>query len=230
MLHASKWINMVVLLTASKSFSTENSYRSHIQSRKHREREAAVARAASSSTPKGTSSAALKADNDVTMRTSEHSTGDAGTASDEDEDEDDEGIESAIAASRRRLPTGACLFCNHRSATLEHSLAHMSKEHSFFIPDQHLLIDLPGLIGYLGEKVVGGNLCLYCPNGGKEFGSTEAVRKHMIDKSHCKIAYETDEDRAELADFYAFDGSLEDEDASEWEDVEDDDTWEEVRL
>lgn len=103
----------------------------------------------------------------------------------------------------------------------------MSKEHSFFIPDQDLLVDLDGLIGYLGEKIAGGNLCLYCPNGGKEFNSTEAVRKHMIDKSHCKIAYETDEDRAELADFYAFEG-LSDENQSDWEDVEEDGTWDEV--
>lgn len=147
----------------------------------------------------------------------------------EEEDEDEEeGIESAIAASRRRLPAGVCLFCNHRSINLDGNLVHMSKAHSFFIPDQELLVDLPGLIGYLGEKVAGGNLCLYCPNGGKEFGSTEAVRKHMVDKSHCKIAYDTEEDRAELADFYAFDGPIEEGDASEWEDVEDDESWSEV--
>lgn len=149
---------------------------------------------------------------------------------DEDDEDDDEGIESAIAASRRRLPAGVCLFCNHRAANLESNLVHMSKEHSFFIPDQDLLIDLPGLIGYLGEKVAGGNLCLYCPNGGKEFGSTEAVRKHMIDKSHCKIAYETDEDRAELADFYAFEGSVDEDGTSDWEDIEDDESWNEVRT
>lgn len=164
------------------------------------------------------------------MNGEEHEDAAMAGASDEDDDDDEAGIESAIAASRRRLSPGVCLFCNHRSVNIEDNIVHMSKEHSFFIPDQDLLVDLPGLIGYLGEKVVGGNLCLYCPNGGKEFGSTDAVRKHMIDKSHCKIAYETEEDRAELADFYAFEGSLDDEDMSEWEDVDGDETWTEVSF
>ncbi|WWD00267.1 hypothetical protein V866_007176 [Kwoniella sp. B9012] len=85
---------------------------------------------------------------------------------------------------------------------------------------QDILLDLPGLLSYLGEKVAVGNLCLYCPNGGREFGSLEAVRKHMIDKAHCKLAYEMEEDRAELADFYDFAGP--DEMAeSDWEDMED---------
>lgn len=50
-----------------------------------------------------------------------------------------------------------------------------------------------------------------------EFGCVDAVRKHMIDKCHCKIAYQSDEDRAELAEFYDFGGG------SDWEDLEDED-------
>jgi len=33
------------------------------------------------------------------------------------------------------------------------------------------------------------------------------VRKHMIDKSHCKLAYETEKDRLEMSDFYDFTSS-----------------------
>lgn len=96
----------------------------------------------------------------------------------------------------------------------------MSRLHSFFIPDRDILIDLPGLLSYLGEKIAIGNLCLYCPNGGREFGSIEAVRKHMIDKAHCKLAYDAEEDRVELADFYDYAG---DGSQSDWEDMDDED-------
>ena len=95
----------------------------------------------------------------------------------------------------------------------------MKSKHSFYIPDRELLLDLPGLLSHLGEKVVLANLCLYCPNGGREFSDLSAVRKHMIDKSHCKMAYETDEDRAEVADFYDFRGGS--EDGSDWEELDD---------
>jgi pre-60S factor REI1 len=91
----------------------------------------------------------------------------------------------------------------------------MSRFHSFFLPHRESITDLPGLLAYLGEKVVIGNLCLYCPNGGKEFGSVDAVRKHMIDKAHCKMAYQTEEDQAEVQEFY--EGGRGDE---EWEDVD----------
>lgn len=138
----------------------------------------------------------------------------------DDDDGDDEGIEDRLAAARRRIRPSDCLFCNSQSRTMDENLSHMAKKHSFFIPDQDILIDLPGLLSYLGEKVVLGNLCIFCPNGGREFSDTQAVRKHMIDKYHCKLAYDTDEDRAEIADYYDFAG---DEDDSDWEEVQEED-------
>lgn len=41
----------------------------------------------------------------------------------------------------------------------------------------------------------------------------------MVDKGHCKIAFETDEDRAELADYYNFE-VIDDDEA--WEDLDED--------
>lgn len=200
-----------MLTICSKQFSTENSYRSHVQSKKHREREAALARSPVSAAPPPSDDQAPSSS--TTSYQVSVETDDVDEESDEEMD-----IEAAIAASRRKIGPMDCLFCNHRAANVQANLAHMSSVHSFFIPDQELLIDLDGLLGYLGEKVALGNLCLYCPNGGKEFGSLEAVRKHMIDKSHCKIAYDTEEDRVELSDYYNFGGAGE----SDWEDVEDD--------
>ena len=142
---------------------------------------------------------------------------DAQSESEEEEDEEEE-IEQRLAAARRRIQPSDCLFCSSRSKTVSDNVLHMARVHSFFIPDQEILVDLPGLLGYLGEKVVLANLCLFCPNGGREFGDLQAVRKHMIDKNHTKLAYEKDQDRAELADFYSFGGDG--GDGSDWEEVD----------
>lgn len=219
---------------SSKAFSSENSFRSHVLSKKHRDREASMARDASLQGVPGSSAIddagkdfenGDDEDGDVPVSSSNDHVHASQTTEDLETDDDDDvdsgsDIEARIAASRRRISPSDCLFCNHRSADARRNLEHMSRAHSFFVPDQDILVDLSGLLAYLGEKVALGNLCLFCPNGGKEFGSLAAVRKHMIDKAHCKIAYETEEDRVELADFYDFEGGI-GSDQSEWEDLDD---------
>lgn len=44
-----------------------------------------------------------------------------------------------------------CLFCSHHSRSLNKNVLHMSRTHSFFIPDLEYLVDLRGLLAYLGE-------------------------------------------------------------------------------
>jgi pre-60S factor REI1 len=223
-------------LTSRKTFLSENAYRSHVQSRKHRDRELAYAKNPSQHAAGGE---ADHVDGDVDMvesaASSDHgrsipqqisppsvqdSDDESSDSATDDEDEDEGDIEANLAASRRRrhLPSD-CLFCTHRSTTIEACLQHMSTLHSFFIPDQDYLSDMSGLLAYLGEKIVVGNICLYCPGGSREFGSVEAVRRHMIDKSHCKMAFETDDDRIEVSDFYTYEG--ESGAGDEWEDVDD---------
>jgi len=149
------------------------------------------------------------------------------------EDEINESIDAKIAAARSRLSPTCCLFCTHTSPSLSENLTHMASVHSFFIPDADYLVDLPGLITYLGEKIAVGNVCIYCNGKGRELRTLEAVRNHMLDKVHCKIAYDTEDDRLEVSDFYDFTASYpvetrkkklrqpraEDE---EWEDVDND--------
>ncbi|XP_060490368.1 cytoplasmic 60S subunit biogenesis factor ZNF622 [Panthera onca] len=107
------------------------------------------------------------------------------------------------------IPITDCLFCPHHSSSLMKNVAHMTKVHSFFIPDIEYLSDLKGLIKYLGEKVGIGKICLWCNEKGRSFYSTEAVQAHMNDKSHCKLF--TDGDAAlEFADFYDFRSSYPD--------------------
>lgn len=94
-----------------------------------------------------------------------------------------------------------CAFCSNISDTLDGNLAHMVEAHSFVVPDVDFLKDLEGLVLYLIEKVYIGNLCLYCNSS---FTSHYAVKQHMLDKSHCKLRYETPEDIDEYAEFYDF--------------------------
>lgn len=144
---------------------------------------------------------------------------------DEDEEEtmDQEEGDSAAASDPRpaalpgSIPVTDCLFCSHHSKSLMKNVAHMTKAHSFFIPDVEFLVDVKGLVRYLGEKVGAGNVCLWCNEKGRSFYSAEAVQHHMTDKSHCKLF--TDGDAAlEFADFYDFRSSY--PDRKEGEDAE----------
>ncbi|XP_072267959.1 cytoplasmic 60S subunit biogenesis factor ZNF622 [Pyxicephalus adspersus] len=157
---------------------------------------------------------------------------DMGSEDDEDSEEeeheemeDDVAEEGSAAAADITTPHGAipvteCLFCSHHSRSLVKNVAHMTKIHSFFIPDVEYLQDLHGLISYLGEKVGVGKICLWCNEKGKSFYTTESVQAHMVDKSHCRLF--TDGDAAlEFADFYDFRSSYPDH--KEGDDVEMDD-------
>uniref|UniRef100_A0A9L0REL3 Cytoplasmic 60S subunit biogenesis factor ZNF622 n=1 Tax=Equus caballus TaxID=9796 RepID=A0A9L0REL3_HORSE len=128
---------------------------------------------------------------------------------DEVEEQDAEEEEPGGSPRLGAIPVTDCLFCPHHSSSLVKNVAHMTKVHSFFIPDIEYLSDLKGLIKYLGEKVGVGKICLWCNEKGKSFYSTEAVQAHMNDKSHCKLF--TDGDAAlEFADFYDFRSSYPD--------------------
>jgi pre-60S factor REI1 len=126
------------------------------------------------------------------------------------DDENAATLDERLAAARSRLSPAHCLFCSHVSSSLEDNLTHMSTKHSFFIPDAEYLVDLTGLIAYLGEKVAVDNICIYCNGKGREFRTLDAVRKHMVDKSHCKIAYDTENDMLEISDHYDFSSSYPD--------------------
>ncbi|KGL72339.1 Zinc finger protein 622 [Tinamus guttatus] len=133
------------------------------------------------------------------------------------EEEEEEQAAAGSSPAAGAIPVTDCLFCPHHSRSLMKNVAHMTKTHSFFIPDIEYLVDLRGLIKYLGEKVGVGKICLWCNEKGKSFYSTEAVQAHMNDKSHCKLF--TDGDAAlEFADFYDFRSSYPDH--KEGEDVE----------
>ncbi|XP_020512307.2 cytoplasmic 60S subunit biogenesis factor ZNF622 [Labrus bergylta] len=134
----------------------------------------------------------------------------------EEEDEEEEAMDHEAAGSDPQpaalpgsIPVTECLFCSHHSRTLMKNVSHMTKVHGFFIPDVEFVIDLKGLIRYLGEKVGAGNVCLWCNEKGRSFYSAEAVQSHMTDKSHCKLFTEGDA-ALEFADYYDFRSSYPD--------------------
>ncbi|KAF5346297.1 hypothetical protein D9758_011481 [Tetrapyrgos nigripes] len=230
----------------NKTYSTENAYRSHINSKKHKENEIkaslklarqlekadaeqeenvdlALVESAEQAPPSEEPPKSTLPESSNLASIEESQPVSLSIDPDASQTEIEETIDAKIAASRSALSSTHCLFCPVQSSSLSTNLEHMSSIHSFFIPDADYLVDLPGLIQYLGEKIVVGNVCIYCNAKGKEFRTLDAVRKHMLDKSHCKIAYDEEEDRLEKSSKskQSKKEGVEEGDV-EWEDVSDD--------
>lgn len=95
-----------------------------------------------------------------------------------------------------------CLFCNFDSQTLDDNVEHMFKVHGLFIPNQEDLEDAEGLLCYLFTVISDFRECLYC---GKTKETVEGIRSHMVDKGHCKLAFDE-----ELDQFYDFENGSDD--------------------
>lgn len=186
-----------------KQFNSDKSYDNHLQSKKHKdnlEKLEAIAQA----DPSGSD-----APINVVTKTNvaEKAANDVGDDSDEDieevdSDEWDEDSENPIAQNN-------CMFCANHSEDLVENLQHMSTEHSFFVPDTEFIVDLEGLMMYLGEKINRDFICLWCNDRGRTFYSLDAVRKHMNDKGHCKMLHDGIA-LAEYAEFYDYSTSYPD--------------------
>jgi pre-60S factor REI1 len=110
-----------------------------------------------------------------------------------------------------------CLFCNNMFDSLAASLDHMQKTHGMFIPERDYLVDLEGLVRFLNKKVNEEHECLYC---GRLKWSEDGIKTHMRDMSHCKIAYENEDQQLEIGQFYDFRSTYS---GSEWDSDEDED-------
>ena len=99
------------------------------------------------------------------------------------------------------IPLSRCLFCSYDSPTWKLSVAHMTKIHGLFVPEQNYLADSEGLLQYMQAKVFQNFECLWCH---KLRNNVEGVQTHMRDKGHCKIAFESEEEMVEVGQFYDF--------------------------
>ena len=192
----------------NKTFSSENAFSNHLSSKKHKDVEANKAYKAKKQESLITESQfsnnfKRKDSKETDPENTESENAESLSHNGDDDDDEDDGIEEDT------LEVTDCLFCPHHSVSLEENLKHMTRSHSFFIPDLEYVVDLKGLVTYLCEKVGMGNMCLYCNDKGKSFFSLEAVQSHMVDKGHTKMNYEGDA-VLEYADFYDFSSSYPD--------------------
>ena len=192
----------------NKTFSSENAFSNHLSSKKHKDVEANKANKAKKQESLITESQfsnnfKRKDGKETDPENSESENAESLSHNGDDDDDEDDDIEEDT------LEVTDCLFCPHHSVSLEENLKHMTRSHSFFIPDLEYVVDLKGLVTYLCEKVGMGNMCLYCNDKGKSFFSLEAVQSHMVDKGHTKMNYDGDA-VLEYADFYDFSSSYPD--------------------
>lgn len=185
-----------------KKFNSAKSFENHLQSHKHQENLLNHSKKAKNS-------------RHTTDKQTLQEESIENTENGEDEDvEIDEEIEEVSSDEwedeEEGIPINECLFCKHKSQNLKDNLSHMSAAHSFFIPDAAFVIDIEGLITYLGERVGQGHMCMWCGHLGRQFPSVNAVQKHMLDKGHCRMFHEG-EVLLEYSDFYDYSSSYPDE-------------------
>lgn len=117
--------------------------------------------------------------------------------------EDDDAVDREL---ERRMREGKayshveCVFDGSMHDSVEDNLEYMAKMFGFFLPYVEELVDVEGLLTYLGQKVGIGYSCVACE---KAFVSVTAVQMHMIDKGHCRMT-EGEGWEEEYGDFYSF--------------------------
>lgn len=112
------------------------------------------------------------------------------------ETEDEDSLENYDVIS-----ANACIYCNLQNKTLEELLDHMHHSHGFYIPDKKYLLDVEGLIRFLWNVISLDYECLSCTFIGR---SIESIQDHMISKGHCRIPYESKDDRSLFSPFYNY--------------------------
>ncbi|CAD5113021.1 DgyrCDS2223 [Dimorphilus gyrociliatus] len=186
---AEKQPDNFVCETCNKRFSSENAFKNHIQSKKHKDLE--VRRSENPNDP--------IFNRQRSTSTSESKSKDIADENMSDDDEEWSDCDDALSANE-------CLFCSKVCDDMEKNMEHMTVVHNFFIPDIDYVSDLEGLLSYLGAKVGEGRMCLWCSEHGKSFRSLRAVQNHMTDKQHCKMLHEGDT-LLEYEDYYDYSSS-----------------------
>lgn len=180
-----------------KTFYSDNSYQNHVNSSKHKAREARLSRENADD-----SSSVMSSTFSLGEPINKSRDGDVANVTEgmkqakiDEEDEDEEVTEADGYSSSR------CLFCNDKSSSIDENTDHMLKSHGMFIPERSYLSDLEGLIHYLYRKINENSECIYChvvrnnPSG---------IKTHMRDKGHCMIAFDNEEEQIEIGQFYDF--------------------------
>ncbi|KAI5962598.1 REH1 [Candida pseudojiufengensis] len=109
-----------------------------------------------------------------------------------------------------QIPITTCFFCETKNFDSERNIRHMFNYHGLYIPERTFLSDVDGLLNHLSATISNFN-CLVCGFQGKNL---ESIRQHIKSKGHCKIPYESKDEKLEFAKFYDFTTENEGKDAS----------------
>lgn len=131
--------------------------------------------------------------------------------------------DTAETETESAMPINRCMFCNYDEVDLDANIAHMTRQHGLFIPEQEYLSDLEGLVAYLQSKVADNCECLFCH---KLKNTVPGIQTHMRDKGHCMIAFNTEDEMLEVGQFYDFRSTYSDDedDNSDSDDDDEEDT------
>eukprot|EP00162_Nutomonas_longa_P000055 comp10065_c0_seq1/m.11932 comp10065_c0_seq1/g.11932 ORF comp10065_c0_seq1/g.11932 comp10065_c0_seq1/m.11932 type:complete len:399 (+) comp10065_c0_seq1:27-1223(+) len=182
-----------------KNFSSKNAFDNHLESKKHRELEAQSKANPASSGGSGGAPRAGKMQVDAKHPPAE---GSGSTVLDPASGKTDEQLIEEYLETVERLAATDCLFCTAKFDSFEKTMDHVTKHHSFFIPDIEYVVNLESLYLYYGDKVAVGRTCVFC---GQLFNSLTAVRDHMFHKGHSKLPL--DEDDENLDEYYDYSSS-----------------------
>jgi pre-60S factor REI1 len=183
--------------TCNKAFYSENSYQNHIKSAKHKQREAQLSKDGDSGS---VMSSAFSLGEPVKTDVS-NITDNLKSATIQEKEEDEDTDMEEFSAAR-------CLFCKDKSDDIHANVEHMLKSHGMFIPEKQYLADLDGLVHYLYRKITENSECIYCHT---IKDSPHAIQAHMRDKSHCMIAFETEDEQIEIGQYYDFRSTYDDD-------------------
>ncbi|KAG0274813.1 hypothetical protein BGZ95_009436 [Linnemannia exigua] len=198
----------------SKKYLSFQAYENHLQSKKHKQIAAAYAKKQQDQEQNATS---RPTEDDITASSSSPKETTTTT--------------TASAPEQRNPSETVCLFCSHESTDALGNYGHMRATHGFFLPSFERLIDLEGMLAYLADKLVENLDCLWCTPSvfsthlrpdqelNARFANLASVRRHMVDKGHCKLAMEHGAER-EYADFYLPEDSFDSDDEEGLEDAE----------
>ncbi|KAH6925901.1 hypothetical protein HPB50_011816 [Hyalomma asiaticum] len=190
----------------SKRFGAPKAFENHVNSKKHQQ---ALVMAHSNATAETAATFEVIAKAPPQRLPWANKTAVAAIVDEDDYDSgDEEWQKEAAEDDSDRIPPTECLFCGEGSDSVVDNVAHMGRAHSFFIPDAEYLVDVEGLLTYLGYKVGVGRLCLWCSNERTSpFVSVQAARQHMRDKGHCKMAHDGVDGLMDYSDFYDYTAS-----------------------
>lgn len=123
------------------------------------------------------------------------------SSDEESEEESDISDSESYDELKEEVTATTCFYCGLKHTEREENIRHMYLKHGLYIPERSYLVDPEGLLVFLGGVIMEDHECLSCGFLGKNL---ESIRQHMRSKGHCKIPYETKEEKATISEFYNF--------------------------